>query len=134
MKTAIASAAVDRLKWLAAELAKLSDNYWIRNEGEITFRVARQELDDIIANAVEPVTDVHPPAQVTQVMTSEQVEALVDRVVAAIPAATDPEVIVTAIKGAIESTELAVVDAVAQTRADVLAAIPAPAPAVAAAE
>lgn len=127
MKTAIAAAAVTRLNWIVSQLATMNDNYWIRPEGEHVFKTLRQELDDIIANAVEPVTVYNPPAIVQEVMTSEQVETLVDRVVAAIPAATDPEVIVTAIKGALESTELAVVDAVAQTRADVLAAIPAPA-------
>lgn len=129
MKTAIAAAAVARLNWIASQLATVNDNYWVRPEGEHVFKAMRQELDDIIANAVEPVTVYNPPAIVQEVMTSEQVETLVDRVVAAIPAATDPDVIVTAIKGALESTELAVVDAIAQTRADVLAAIPAPAPA-----
>lgn len=127
MKAAIAAAALTRLNWIASQLATMNDNYWVRPEGEHVFKAMRQELDDIIANAVEPVTDYHPPAIVQEVMTPAQVETLVDRVVAAIPAATDPEVIVTAIKGALESTELAVVDAIAQTRADVLGAIPAPA-------
>lgn len=130
--TAVDTATRARLAWIQEQLQKLYDNGWIRSDGEHHFRPVLQELEDINATAVEPVTQ--PPATVLHVMAPEQVESLVDRVVAAIPAATDPEVIVTAIKGALESTELAVVDAVAQTRADVLAAIPAPAPAEAPAQ
>jgi len=112
----------DRLSWLKDQLTKLHDYQYIRSEGDSVFQSARQDLADILANAVEPVTN--PPATVLAVMTPEQV----DRVVAAIPAGVDSDAIVRAIAREIEQTELAVVDAVAATRADVLAAFPAPAP------
>lgn len=115
-----------RLVWIADQLTKLHDYNWVRSEGETDFRAVRQELADINAKAVEPV--MKAPDTVLAVMTPEQV----DRVVAAIPAGVDADAIVKAIVREIEQTELAVVDALAQTRTEVLAAIPAPAPAEAA--
>lgn len=110
-----------RLVWVADQLTKLHDYNWVRSEGETDFRGVRQELADITAKAVEPV--MKAPDTVLAVMTPEQV----DRVVAAIPAGVDADAIVKAIVREIEQSELAVTDAVAQTRAEVLAAIPAPA-------
>lgn len=109
MTTLINEATRARLAWLQEQLAALHDNNWVRSEGEHIFSYARQELADINANAVEPVTN--PPATVLTVMTPEQV----GRVVAGI---TDD----------MESGDLAIIDAIAATRADVLAAIPKAAP------
>jgi len=118
MTVAIDAATRARLVWLAEQLTRLHDYQYVRFEGDHVFQAARQDLADIIANAVEPVTN--PPATVLAVMTPEQVE----RVIAAIPAGVDADAIVKAITGEIEQAELAVTDAVAQTRADVLAAFP----------
>ena len=122
MTVAIDAATRARLAWLAEQLTRLHDYQYVRFEGDHVFQAARQDLADILANAVEPVTN--PPATVLAVMTPEQV----DRIMTAIPAAVDANAIVAAIVREIEQTELAVVDAVAATRADVLAAFPAPAP------
>jgi len=118
MSTIINQVTRDRLAWMAEQLTKLHDYNWVRSEGETDFRAVRQELADIIAKAVEPV--MKAPDTVLAVMTPEQV----DRVVAAIPAGTDADAIVKAIAREIEQTELAMTDAIAQTRADVLAAFP----------
>jgi len=109
MTTLINEATRARLLWLATQLDTLHDNNWIRSEGEHIFSYARQELADINVGAIEPVTN--PPATVLTVMTPEQV----GRVVAGI---TDD----------MQSSDLAIIDAIAATRADVLAAIPKPAP------
>lgn len=115
MTTIINEATRARLAWLAEQLTKLHENNYVRYEGETIFKGVRQELDDINANAVEPVTE--PPATVLQVVEVGALGTITDRIL-----------------GAVEETELAVVDALAQTRADVLAAIPAPAPAEAPAQ
>jgi len=123
---AIDTATRARLAWLKDQLTKLHEYQYVRFEGDPIFQSARQDLADILANAVEPVTN--PPATVLAVMTSEQVE----RVIAAIPAGVDADAIVKAVTGEIEQGELAVVDAIATTRqeimAAVLAAMPTPAP------
>lgn len=113
MSTTINEATRARLVWMAEQLTKLHEYNYVRYEGDTIFRAVRQELDDINANAVEPV--YQPPATVLQVV---EVSAL--------------GAITTSIIEAVESSDLAVIDAIAQTRADVLAAIPAPAPAEAA--
>jgi len=113
---AIDTATRARLAWLKDQLTKLHEYQYVRFEGDPIFQSARQDLADILANAVEPVTN--PPATIMAVMTPEQVES----VIAAIPAGVDADAIVKAITGEIEQVEL--VDAVAATRADVLAAFP----------
>lgn len=116
----IDNATLERLKWLQEQFARMYECAWVRLDGETVFRSARLELDDIVATAKAP--EAVAPQLV--VMTADQVETLVDRVVGAIPPATDPDVIVTAITGAIEASDVAVIDAIAQTRGDVLAAMP----------
>ena len=118
--TTIDTATLERLKWLQEQFTRMYDNAWVRLDGETSFRSARQELDDIVATAKPPAT----VAPQLVVMTAEQVESVVDRVVAAIPPATNADVIVTALTEAIEASDVAIIDAVAQTRNDVLAAMP----------
>ena len=118
MNPAIDAATRARLAWLMEQLTRLHDYQYVRSEGNHVFQAARQDLADIIANAVEPVTN--PPATVLAVMTQDQFKDATGQL----------QEVVTAkfaqMGDMIESSELAVVDAVAATRADVLAAMPAP--------
>jgi len=101
-----------RLQWLAGELQKLYDNGWLRYDGEPVFRGAQQELADIITTAREPAEVA--PQIVQTVMTEEQIE----RVLSAIPAGVEGAVAVH-----IEQSDVAVLAAIAETRAEVLAAV-----------
>lgn len=132
MTTLINAATLARLVAVSADMAKLYDNGWIRDTGEGVFRGARQELADIIATATEPV--IQPPAVQVVAMPVSQVEAMVDAVVARVEAAqaegaAQTDAIVSAIRAELEESDLTVIAAVSETRADLLAAMPKPAPA-----
>lgn len=122
--TLIDSTTLARLAAVAADMAKLYENGWIRDTGEGVFRGARAELDDIVKNAVEPVTAA--PVNTIVAMPLQQVEALVDAAVSRVEAGKvdTAAAVVTAIRTELEAGDLAVLDAVASTRADILAALP----------
>lgn len=109
MSTTIDNNTKTRLQWLAGELRKLYDNGWLRYDGEPVFRGAQQELDDIIGTAQAPA-DVAPTI-VQTVMSEEQIE----RVLSAIPAGVEAAVAVH-----LEQSDVAIMAALAGTRADLL--------------
>lgn len=124
MTTLINEVTRARLAGIAAAMAKLYENGWIRDTGETVFRDARGELDDILRTAVEPITAA--PVNNIVAMPLQQVEALVDAAVARIETGKSETAafVVTALRTELESSDLAVMDAVAATRADILAALP----------
>lgn len=140
-KTLIDSGTLSRLVAVAATLSKMSENLWVRDTGESLFRDARNELDDVIRTAVEPITAA--PVTVVQAVPVDQVEALVDAAVQRVEAgkaamvetvatelqgihkvaAEAVESLAAAIRGDLEGSDVAVLDAIASTRADLLAAV-----------
>lgn len=138
--TIIDTATKDRLQWLQEQLTRIFDNGWVRLDGETVFRSARQELDDIVATATPP----QAVAPVLAVMKADQVEALVDAAVARVEAARGDMLalvgeklddsrelaakatanVAALIRADIEGSDVEVLDAIASTRADLLAALP----------
>lgn len=108
MSTIINAATVLRLQWVMEQIEKLENSGWIRLDGETVLRGLKGELTDVINTAVEPLSAT--PVVNLVAMEVKQVEALVDAAVARVEA----------IRVDLEGGELAVLDAIAQTRADVL--------------
>jgi hypothetical protein len=110
---------IDRLKWIMSQLVNLNNGGNIRYEGNATFQGAYDELADVIRVYVD--NSAAPAPVVLQAMTPEQVDAVLARIVAT------SDGIVSAVGAHIEQSDLAVLDALAHTRADVLAAVATPA-------
>jgi hypothetical protein len=104
----------ERLEWILAQLVKLDANGQIRYEGNSLYQAAKQELESIIAGWVDVVPP--PPAIVQQVMSEEQVDALVARF-------PTGEQLLAGVIAEQEKSELAILGAVAETRAELLAAV-----------
>lgn len=104
----------ERLEWILAQIMKLDANGYIRYEGNSLYQAAKQELESVIAGYVEAVPP--PPDIVYNVMTEEQVAALA----AKFP--TGGELLAGVIAEQ-EKSELAILAAVADTRAELLAAV-----------
>jgi hypothetical protein len=121
--TTIDTTTKTRLQWLAGELQKLYDNGWLRYDGEPVFRGAQQELADLIATAQAPTEAA--PQIVQTVMTEEQVRTALAALLDLSPAVSAE--VVAAIRDEIERSDATVLAAVAETRADVLAAVTQPA-------
>jgi hypothetical protein len=123
MSTIINAATRERLALILSSMIRIRENGWVRDTGETVFREALGELQDIMGNAADPVTAA--PVQVIHAMPVGQVEAFVDAAVARIEAGrTETQAaVVEAVRAELDGADLGVLDAIAQTRADLLAAM-----------
>jgi hypothetical protein len=119
----------DRLIWILAQLQALQDNYAIRSEGETVFLSAKNELADVIQTYTEAVAP--PPAIEYKAMTGDEISDLKIAISADVRALVRADLdetkagIVSAIGAESQQSDVTVLDAIAQSRADVLAAMPA---------
>lgn len=109
----------ERLAWVMAQMQNLENGGNIRYEGNTTFQGAKGELADIIATyqdhsaAPAPVVLAAAPLDQVRALLAEVVAASADRVALAVAENTAHQV---------EQSDLAVLDAIAASQADMLAA------------
>lgn len=101
----------DRLKWILAQLQRLQDNGCIRSEGETDFAMAKNELGDVIATYTAPMAPA--PDIVNQVFQPGELDALAGTIAANVTAQVRTE---------LEQSDVAVMAAITETRAELLAA------------
>jgi hypothetical protein len=116
----MSTATIDRLKWAVGRLAVLKDNEWVRYEGRQTFLEAMAELDDIINTFVDHSAEPAPVQLLA--MNSDQVDQVLARLVAAIPA-PDLGGVVADVAAEIHRSDVELLGALAEVQREVIAAI-----------
>lgn len=98
---------------------KLNDTYGALNSQDADFKNLKVEVDSALALPEDPTAGELAP-QFT-VMSQEQVDAVVARVVYHMPPALAADDIIAKVADHIEQSDVAVLAAIAETRADLLA-------------
>ncbi|QGZ37762.1 hypothetical protein IP92_02930 [Pseudoduganella flava] len=113
---------------VANTLQRTADVYGTLNSQDANYRDLQQQVAAALNLPEDPDADTPPPPVVLAAMTPEQVEHAVTRMTAAAASADVADKVI----AEIERSDHAVMDALAQTRADILASVvPATEPAAA---
>lgn len=118
----------DRLIYLQQQLQRLADNYAIASQWQSDFASLQNEVTDMVHTYVEAVAP--PPAIVYQAMTADDIATMAGTLAARVVFNLgDLTTIQGAIQAEIQQSDVTVLAAIAETRAELLAAKPAEVPA-----